>query len=241
MKKSKILIVEDYAALADNLGRLCKIDDLEPLVVYTGSEALKIVDSYPDLDLAVLDINLPDISGFDVCRYIRKRSDIPIIIMTSRTTDVDFISGLEMGGDTYLKKPIEPREVVAQIRTFLRRIGNSPKKKEGNNGLKESNPYNKLHPAIRIDENARKIFIREDLVPLTNLEYSTITIMFRKPGQVFSKVQIMTLSSDDTIITEKAIEKRMNRIKKKFKKIAPDIEIIETCPGIGYRIIPYEH
>ncbi len=234
MTKPKILIVEDQKTIADALGVTCEFESMDPLVTYNGTDALKTFDEHDDIDLVVLDINLPDINGFELCRNMRSKRDIPIVFLTSRVSDIDEICGLEMGADAYLKKPVKPRTVIAHVRAMLRRS------KEYSNQNKDSNMLGegkqKCHPDFIIKDESKTISFKGKTLDLTSSEFVILSMMVRQPNQVFSKKQILAVVSEDIFILPDSVAKRIRRIRSKLQKIDSSAELLKPCRGLGYKL-----
>lgn len=248
MKKPKILIVEDYRPFADTLGETCEEEAMEALVVYTGGEALQAFQTHQDLDLIVLDINLPDINGFEVCRRIREKSKIPIIFLTARKSDIDHNSGLEMGADIYLRKPVKGRVVVSNIRAMLRRTYDWSMKKESLNesGEKEAslaqakkNEYTP-HPYFEINDETKTICLLKKTMNLSSGDFYLMKEMVRHPGRVYSHNQLQKAIDGSECFSASSMYNRFMRIKKECQQIAPHLTLIENVRGLGYRIVPLQ-
>ena len=124
--KSKILVVEDEPSIAENVVFSLETDGFTPVLRDTGEAALRALEEEGDFELVVLDIGLPDTSGLEVCKEIRRKSSIPIVFLTAREGEIDRVVGLEIGGDDYVCKPFSPRELVARIKAILRRTATAP-------------------------------------------------------------------------------------------------------------------
>ncbi len=240
MPKPKILIVEDYQKVADAIGSCCSMESMIPIVVYNGTDALNAFNANEDIAAIVLDINLPDINGFEVCRQIRAKSSVPILFMTARADEVDEVSGMEMGADGYIKKPARPRIVVAHIRAALRRNNEWAERiaKEAAEVTppEENEPVIKMHPDFTIDEETRTIFYCKQPLDLTNIDYITLSVFIRHPGRVYSRQQIIEMVDEDDVLSLRSVDRRISRIRKKLMEINPDIDLFEVIPGVGYKL-----
>lgn len=237
MSQTKILIVEDYRPLAENLGSTCKEESMIPVVVNTGQDAIKAFHEHQDLDLILLDINLPDMTGFDIFHYVRKHSKIPIIFLTSRKKDIDEVCGLEMGAEDYIKKPVQARVVFAHVRTVLRRMHNYWERNEQSKPIKEKKKVNRSHPDFTIDELTKTIYYRHQPLKLSSEEFIILSHFIKNPGQIFSTDQIIEMIDENLIVTPHSIYMRIKRIRKKLKKIDPSFSLLENYKGAGYRLI----
>ncbi len=235
MTKPKILIVEDQKTIADALGVTCEFEAMKSIVVYNGTDGLKAFNEHDDIDLVVLDINLPDINGFELCRNMRSKREIPIVFLTSRVSDIDEICGLEMGADAYLKKPVKPRTVIAHVRAMLRRS------KEYSNQTKDSTKLGeekqKSYPEFTIDEASKTITYKKQELDLTASEFIILSTFIQNRGRIFSHNQIMSMVDDETLVLPKSVSMRIGRIRQKLNAISPECEVIVTCHGTGYKIV----
>ena len=235
MDKPKILIVEDNKTLADAIGATCEMEPMKAVVVYNGMDALAAIEKHHDISCIILDIKLPDISGFDVCRRIREKSKVPILFMTSKKALPDEISGLEMGADGYLKKPVSPKAVVAHIRATVRRVNEWSKEEilsDGEHGKKEIS-----HPDFIIDNDTKVITYLGQPLDLTPEEYAILSHMIKHPGRIFSKEQIINIVGEDIFILPSSVRTKIMRIRQKLQKINPSCNILVTVHGMGYKLV----
>ena len=227
MKKMKILIIEDEPSIADNLEYALSTEGFEAITVHTGQEGLNTLESN-DFELIILDIGLPDINGFDICKNIRKKSEIPIIFLTARDAEVDRIVGLEIGGDDYVTKPFSPREVTARVRAILRRVSKSQ------SSTTRANPDIKF----QIFEEECQILYYGNVLSLTQYEYKILKLMIEMPGKVFSRKELMEKIWDAPEMTmTRSVDTHIKTLRGKLKAIAPDESPIVTKRGFGYKII----
>ncbi len=182
-------------------------------------------------DIIVLDIMLPDMDGFEVCRSIRKFSDIPIIMLTARGDVTDRVVGLETGADDYLSKPFEPRELTARIGALLRRIsGNNPKE---NISIDSKN--------LLIKKGSRQAFLKEQLLDLTSLEFDLLVLFSSWPEQVLNRDSIMeNLKGCTWSSFDRSVDVLISRLRKKLKQAEPEWDYIKTVWGSGYLFSPKE-
>jgi len=172
----------------------------------------------------VLDIGLPDIHGFDLCKEIRKTRSIPILFLTARSAEIDKVVGLEIGGDDYMTKPFSPRELSARVKAILRRTRPSP-----------------LSPlpvqAFSVDESRRQIFFFGKPLDLSRNEYALLKTFVRRPGHVYSRDQLMELCWDepDTSL-DRTVDAHIKNIRNKLRNIKPDVDPIVTHRGMGYSL-----
>ena len=213
-----ILIVEDEPAIADTLVYALKTEGLNPQWLSTGNEALDALDK-DSYDLVLLDIGLPDMSGFDVCKSIRRNSDIPIIFLTSRTDDIDQILGLELGADDYVTKPFSPRVLTARIRSRLR---SSTTKQEQEKGYS-------------VDNEGLRILLNGTDLHLSRYEFRILETLLKHPGRVYSRTQLMDIAWEEPERSfDRTVDTHIKTIRQKIKQIDADAINIKTHRGLGY-------
>jgi two-component system catabolic regulation response regulator CreB len=220
-----ILIVDDEPAIADTLAYALRADGFATESCTLGGQALaRLADG--GHDLVVLDVGLPDMSGFDVCRALRRHSDIPVLFLTARADEIDRIVGLELGGDDYVAKPFSPREVVSRIRAILRRL--RPERPASNNGI---------CPVFTVDRNSLRIAFHGTWLSLTRYEYLLLALLLERPGRILSRPQIMeSVWQDGGESLERTVDTHIKTLRGKLRALRPDEEIIVTHRGLGYSI-----
>jgi two-component system catabolic regulation response regulator CreB len=222
----KILVVEDEPAIADNITYALRTEGLEVLWCGTGAEAMDIVRD-GGIDLIVLDIGLPDVSGFDLCKEIRKSSATPIIFLTARADEVDRVVGLEIGGDDYVVKPFSPRELAARVKAVLRRTpaAGQEEKREGSRS-----------PFV-IDKRKFRITYFGKPLNLSRYEYKILEVLLSRPGWVFSRDQLMSLVWEEPEASmDRTVDTHIKTLRAKLKEIRPDLDPVETHRGMGYSL-----
>lgn len=225
LSRQTILVVEDEAPIADTINYALKTEGFEPVWCTTGREALAVLAQQP-VALVVLDVGLPDMNGFDVCRELRRQHAVPVIFLTARSTEVDRIVGLELGADDYLAKPFSPRELTARIRAVLRRTN-------GNGAIKSADAGNVWHH----DEARCRISHRGRSLDLTRNEYRLLAVLLASPGRVFSRDQLMTAAWDDPgAAMDRTVDAHIKTLRAKLREIAPDEDPIVTHRGLGYSL-----
>ena len=217
-----ILVVEDEAAIAETIVYALQTEGFTALWKTTGREALAVLAREP-VALVVLDVGLPDMSGFDVCREIQRRGQLPVIFLTARSSEVDKIVGLELGADDYLAKPFSPRELTARIRAVLRRSN-------GNAGA--AAPAGWSH-----DEAKCRISFQGQALDLTRNEYRLLGALLAAPGRVFSREQLMTAAWDDPGASfDRTVDAHIKMLRAKLRAAAPEADPIVTHRGLGYSL-----
>ena len=221
----KILVVEDDPRISDVLEYALKAEGYEVETAQRGREAAEIARrSSPGL--IVLDVGLPDIDGFEVCRMVRRFADVPVIFLTSRTDEIDRVVGLEIGGDDYMLKPFSPRELLARIKAILRRNQRIETAPSG-----EPAKHLKYGP-ITIDPEKFRIRCHRRDISLTAQEFKLLELLVKHPGRVFTREQVLNRAwGDGGLVADRTIDVHVRSLRRKFG----DLAFIETVRGVGYR------
>ncbi len=218
-----ILVVEDEAVIAETIVYALQTEGFTPVWKTTGREALAVLAKEP-VAFVVLDVGLPDMSGFDLCRELRKRHAVPVIFLTARSGEVDKVVGLELGADDYLAKPFSPRELTARIRAVLRR-SNGPT-------APAAAPAGWTHDAAKC-----RISFRGKTLDLTRNEYRLLGALLAAPGRVFSREQLMTAAWDDPGASlDRTVDAHIKTLRAKLRTAGPDADPIVTHRGLGYAL-----
>jgi two-component system catabolic regulation response regulator CreB len=226
MNPRTILIVEDELAIADSIAYALRTDGFVPVHVSLGEQALAALrpQAAPAPELVVLDVGLPDMNGFEVCRQLRQFSNVPVIFLTARSDEIDRIVGLEIGADDYVSKPFSPRELVARIRVVLRRLGPPP-----------ALPRAAARFELREPE-ARMLYCGQAL-ELTRYEYLLLKALAEHPGHVLSRAQLMDrvwADAPDTL--DRTVDAHIKSLRAKLRSIDPHADPIQTHRGLGYSV-----
>lgn len=224
---NKILIVEDDDDIRELIAFNLEMSGFEIIRCDNGEEALKIIpEKKPDLIL--LDVELPGIDGFEVCRILRSKPqcrDTPVIMLTARTEDEDIIKGLETGADDYITKPFRPKILLARVKTALRR-------KTGNDNSETGSLQ--IH-GISIDHKRHEVKLGDTNIHLSVTEFSILEYLAKNPGFVYSRNQIIdTVKGNGYAVTERSVDVQILGIRKKLGDYG---RFIETVRGIGYRMV----
>ena len=233
-ERPRILVVEDEPAIADTLVYALKTEGFDPQWCTTGRDALAAL-SASLFKLVVLDVGLPDGSGFDVCKQIRARSTVPVLFLTARNTELDRVLGLELGGDDYLTKPFSPRELTARVKAILRRTNGGPAPGE------KSQPLGDAAELVRgdftVDSERCSIAYRGVALELTRYEYRVLKVLVSSPGRVFSRDQLMSAAWEDPGASlDRTVDAHIKTLRAKLRVIAPDRDPIQTHRGLGYSL-----
>jgi len=223
----KVLVVEDDPRISEVLEYALKADGYEVQTAQRGREAAEVArKSFPGL--IVLDVGLPDIDGFEVCRLVRTFSDVPVVFLTSRSDEIDRVVGLEIGGDDYVVKPFSPRELLARIKAILRRNHRpepAAKTEDREGTLLRYGP-------ITIDPEKFRIHCDRREIVLTAQEFKLLELLVRHPGRVFTREQVLNRAwGEGGLVADRTIDVHVKSLRRKFGQF----EFIETVRGIGYR------
>lgn len=222
----QILIVEDEAAIADTLIYALQAEGFATRWSSLAGEALALLEREP-FDLVILDVGLPDISGFEACKRLRRFSEVPVIFLTARSEEIDRVVGLEIGADDYVVKPFSPRELAARVRVILRRV--APRQAQGS----------EAPSAFQIDDAAFRIHYHGQALSLTRHEFRLLRTLLGQPRRVYSREQLLdALGVASEAGYERNIDSHIKSVRAKLRAIAPTIEPIQTHRGIGYSFDP---
>ena len=221
---SYILIVEDEKKIAELLRDYLKQAGFDTHILTRGDNVIPWIKNN-SLDLILLDLMLPGMNGIEVCRDIRKFSQIPIIMITAQTEEIDRLLGLELGADDYISKPFSPREVVARVKAVLRRVGQSS---SAGNEIKAI--------GIRLNAETHQIWINEQEVSFTPVEFGLLKVFISNPERVFSREELLNkVQGYDFVGYDRTIDTHVKNLRKKLSKHGIDNAIFSVY-GVGYRL-----
>ena len=219
-----ILIIEDEPELVKVLGSYLEKAGYQVLSAYRGDTGLSTWE-HKRPDLVILDLNLPGMDGLDVAREIRRKSDIPIIMLTARVEETDQLVGLELGADDYITKPFSPRLVVARVRALLRRSDLTPRSAHILHALD-----------LEIDQEAHQVRRGDEVIELTPTEFSLLATLAAQPGRAFSRLQLLEASQGAAYEGyERTIDAHIKNLRSKIEPDPKNPRYIETVFGVGYR------
>jgi two-component system catabolic regulation response regulator CreB len=224
--KPRILIVEDEPGIADTLQYALRTEGFEPTWVGTGEAALAQVKAQAPA-LVILDVGLPDSSGFEVFKRLRLiDAEVPVIFLTARSDEIDRVVGLELGADDYVPKPFSPRELVARVRSILRRAARPA-------AVAVAPPA----VPVSVDEGRRQIRFYGRALELSRYEFGLLKTLASRPGHVFSRDALLERVWDDaTESLDRTVDAHVKTLRAKMKLIAPLLEPIRTHRGSGYAL-----
>ena len=225
MARNKVLVVDDEKKIVDIVKAYLEKDGYKVVVAYDGREALTMARSQSP-DLIILDLMLPEVSGWDVCRTLRAESKVPIIMLTARDEDTDKIVGLELGADDYVTKPFNPKELLSRVRAVLRRVeGTSEKRK-----IVE-------FAELSIDLERHEVRRGNELIELTPTEFELLKVLAEAPGRVFSRLQLLDRVLGDAYEGyERTIDSHIKNLRKKVEPDPDRPRYVLTVRGVGYKL-----
>lgn len=230
-----VLIVEDELKLAQLLADYVTLNGYEAHIISNGSEVVDWVKSHRPIAI-LLDIMLPEKNGVDICKEIRVFSQLPILMVTAKVEEIDRLIGLELGADDYICKPFSPREVMARLKTVLRRCQGTQQhnleKSQNENGQQLITQAD-----ITLDENRFVVRLYQNETSLTAVEFQLLKLLFSAPERIFSREKMMeTMYSDQRIVNNRTIDSHIKKLRKKLLELYPQEDIIQSVYGIGYRL-----
>ncbi len=228
--RKRILLLEDEQAIADTLLYALQSEGFEVRHVGLAREALSAFEEAPP-DLAILDVGVPDGNGFDVCRAIRKTSELPIVFLTARHEEIDRVLGLELGADDYVVKPFSPREVCARVRAILRRSAG------GGAPAAVPAPTPVAPGLLTLDEKAQRIACEGELLALTRYEFLLLATLLRRPQRIFSRTELMDLVWGGAPHTsDRTVDAHIKLLRAKLRERGLVADVIQTHRHMGYSL-----
>ena len=225
---SKILIIEDEEAIADLEKDYLELSDFEVEIKNTGDEGLEAALN-GDFDLVILDLMLPGMDGFEVCRKIREEKNLPILMVSAKKDDIDKIRGLGLGADDYMTKPFSPSELVARVKAHMARYERLVGTAKQQNDIVEIR-------GIRIDKTARRVYVEGEEKAFTTKEFDLLTFLAENPNHVFTKEELFREIWDmDSVGDIATVTVHIKKIREKIETDTAKPQYIETIWGVGYR------
>jgi len=227
-----ILIVEDEPSIADTLLFVLQSEGFKVTWKTLAGDALQLLQS-DAIDLIIMDVGLPDITGFEACKQLRKFSNIPVIFLTARGDELDRVVGLEIGADDYVVKPFSPREVAARVKAILKRI--TPVVSNNVSSLAIANEFH-------IEPEQLQIFYRQQLLQLTRVEFKLLQTLIEHPRRVFSRDQLLfAIGAATEAGYDRSIDTHIKTLRAKLRFIDANAEPIQTQRGFGYSYQPEQY
>ena len=225
---SKVLIVEDEEAIAEIEKDYLKLSGFEVTVKSDGESGLESAMG-EDYDICILDVMLPGVDGFEICRQVREKKNIPIIMVSAKKEDIDKIRGLGVGADDYMTKPFSPSELVARVKAYLARYERLVSSSKENNDVIEIR-------GIKIDKTARRVFVNGEEKVFTTKEFDLLTFLAEHPNHVYTKDELFKEIWDmDSIGDIATVTVHIKKIREKIEYDTSKPQYIETIWGVGYR------
>ncbi|SCK06076.1 two-component system, OmpR family, catabolic regulation response regulator CreB [Variovorax sp. HW608] len=240
----RILIAEDESGIADTLQYVLRTDGFVPVWCPTAQEAITQFAAEPPA-LAILDIGLPDMNGFELFKRLQALpggAQVPMLFLTARSDEIDRVVGLELGADDYVAKPFSPRELVARVRTILRRSGRNGQSGQGGQSAPAAPtaaPAPAPSPAVPFAVDTERMQIRYygRLLELSRYEYGLLRLLVQRPGRVFTRDELLRLVWDESSESfDRTVDAHIKTLRAKLKAIAPNVEPIRTLRGTGYAL-----
>ena len=227
---SRILIIEDEASIAELEKDYLEQAGYEAVIEQDGTVGLKRALN-EDIDLIILDLMLPGIDGYEVCKKVREAKNIPIIIVSAKVEEFDKIRGLDLGADDYMTKPFSPSEMVARVKAHLSRY----QRLVATYQPKEENKIVEIR-GIRIDKTARRVWINGEEKPFTNKEFDLLTFLAEHPNHVYTKAELFReIWNMDSVGDIATVTVHIKKIREKIEVNTSNPQYIETIWGVGYR------
>lgn len=226
----RVLIVEDEVEIRETLEGYLRKDSFDPVGVGTVAAALAEIEQRPP-DLVLLDIGLPDGTGFDVLRRTNELRRVPTIVLTTRSDEVDRIVGLELGADDYIGKPFSPREVMARVRALFRRLDAVAATAEVPGAVHRVRD-------LEINEAAHEVRVKGNVIEVRPAEFRILALLARHAGQVLSRPQMLDLLHDDGSIFERTLDRHINHLRHKIEPNPEKPTYLVTVYGVGYKLDP---
>ena len=230
MSAKTILIVEDEASIAEVVSLYLKRAGYNVQIASDGKKAMNSLERQIP-DFVILDLMLPEVDGLALTRWLRDRSDVPIIMLTARREEIDRIAGLEMGADDYVVKPFSPQELVSRVRAVLRRLGREQDEVEFERSLSFNN--------LSIDPRSRVVTVKESPIELTAKEFDMLYLLARHPKQVFTREQLLErVWGGAQYIDPGTVTVHVRRLREKIEEDASKPTQLLTVWGVGYKFEP---
>lgn len=225
----KILVVDDDEEIVQLLEIYIRNEGYEPVAAYNGKEALTKLNTNPDIGLVILDLMMPEMDGMEVIKQVRKDSDIPILVLSAKTTDMDKIQGLISGADDYVTKPFNPLEVMARVKSLLRRS-------QGEVTNDQPDILN-VGPLIINKDSHEVKTIKGDTIQLTALEFGILYLLASHPNRVFSADDIFErVWQQESVVSAKTVMVHVSHLRDKIEEATNGEKVIQTVWGVGYKI-----
>ena len=224
--KKTILIVEDDENTASLIALYLEREGFMPVTAGDGEEGLNLAQTHRP-DLVILDLMIPKMDGWEVCRRLRQNSEVPVIMLTARGEEIDRVAGLTLGADDYVVKPFSPRELVARVKAVLRRT--SPATKKEKTLL--------IHGVVHLDLEKRRLLVDNHTVSLTPHEYALMVALMARPGRTFTRDELLDrlYPSGEAVVIDRVVDVHIGKLRQKIEPVPAAPQYILTVRGVGYR------
>ncbi|MCJ2167345.1 MAG: response regulator [Leuconostoc citreum] len=225
----KILVVDDDIEIAELLEIYLKNEGYEPVMAADGKEAISKLNTNPDIGLMILDVMMPNMNGLEVVKIVRKDSRVPILMLSAKSGDMDKIQGLITGADDYVTKPFNPLEVMARVRSLLRRADNA---------VQDKTPDVLDIGSLVINKDSHEVKTADgDIVNLTALEFGILYLLASHPNRVFSADDIFErVWQQESVVSAKTVMVHVSHLRDKIEEATNGDQVIQTVWGVGYKI-----
>jgi two-component system, OmpR family, catabolic regulation response regulator CreB len=226
--KPRILVVEDEPGIADAIRYALSSEGFDPVWCATGAAAVEAMSGKDagELTLAILDVGLPDTNGFELFKQLQRIREIPAVFLTARGDEIDRVVGLELGADDYITKPFSPRELVARVRTVLRRAQRAPVE-----------AAEAVSTPLEHDAERRRVKYYGRALDLSRYEYGILAVLIARPGRVFTRDELLNRVWDgDHDSYDRTVDAHVKTLRAKLRAVKPDIDPIVTHRGTGYAL-----
>ena len=234
----KILVAEDETAIANILVANLRHDNFEPVLIDNGLDVLNYLESDTP-ELILLDLMLPGMDGYEVCRQIRKTSNVPIIMLTAKVSEENRLKGFDIGADDYVCKPFSPREVIARIKSVIRRTnsGNDSDGYDSNSKSVDVRKAKDLASEFDVCEESRTASFERHKLDLTCSEFNLLALLVKSPNRVFERSELLDLlNQQGGDCTDRAIDCHIKNVRRKLRRISGDQKFIQSVYGVGYKL-----
>ncbi|CAH0416809.1 response regulator transcription factor [Periweissella fabaria] len=226
---TKILVADDDHEIAELLEIYIKNEGYESVIAYDGHEALSKLHTNPDIALVILDIMMPEVNGLEVVKEIRKDSQVPVLILSAKTSDMDKIQGLITGADDYVTKPFNPLEIMARVKSLLRR---------SDNRVQDATPDVLNVGSLIINKDSHEVkTVSGERIALTALEFGILYLLASHPNRVFSADDIFErVWQQESVVSAKTVMVHVSHLRDKIEEATNGDQVIQTVWGVGYKI-----
>ena len=228
MQKGPILIVDDDPNLREVVRVALELQHFDVVEAHDGRAGVEAFEKHHPVAI-VLDLMMPELDGFEVCRRIRATSRVPIVFLSSRDDELDRVLGLELGGDDYVTKPFSPRELVARVKAVLRRAEPAPAPV-----AQAAKERSLTRGPLSLDLEAWRAFWNGAEVTLTVMEFQLLASLLRAPTKAFTRDELIDRAYDGVVVSDRTVDSHIRRVRQKFAAVGGTV--VETVHGVGYRL-----